>query len=64
MQGYKTIREAVADGFRCESWFRAGIRLGKIKAIRVGNIHLIPDGEFDRIKYNPPTITRREIYGK
>jgi hypothetical protein len=64
MLGYKTIREVVATGFRSESWIRAAIRLGKLRAIRVGNIQLIADEEFDRIRYNPPKISRREMDGK
>ena len=64
MLGYKTIRETVAEGFKSESWIRAGIRLRKIRAIKVGNIYLIPNDEVDRIKYNPPINTRGEMYGK
>lgn len=64
MLGFKTIRETVAEGFKSESWIRHGIRLGKIRTVKVGNIYLIPDDEVHRLKYNPPTITRREMFGK
>ena len=46
---------------RSPGWIRAGIRLGKIKAERLGNTNVIPVDEIDRLKENLPQISRQEL---
>lgn len=65
MQGYLTIREASTPENldRSPNWIRAGIRLGKIKAEKAGNTIVISIDEAERLKGNPPVITRKEMFG-
>lgn len=66
MKDYLTIREAAESGNlnKSPAWIRAGIRLGKIKAERLGpKLFILHRAEVERIKDNPITISRQEMFG-
>ncbi len=64
MKGCKTIREAAAiKGGFCPAWWRAAVRLGKIKADRAGRVIIIPDEEVKRALAGGITISRQEMAG-
>ena len=48
---------------RSPNWIRAGIRLKKINAERLGNLYVIPPSEVERIKRDPPKISKEEMFG-
>ncbi len=48
---------------RSPNWIRAGIRIGLIRAMRVGNTYAVSMVERDRIKANMPSISREEYFG-
>ena len=46
---------------RCDRWIRVGIKLGKIKADRIGRYDIIPPEEIERLEKDLPVITAREM---
>ena len=66
MIGFKTIRQAGATEHlnKSSAWIRAAIRSGKLKATLIDNrLYIISDEEIERIKKNPITISRQEMFG-
>ena len=63
MSGFLTIREASTPDQlnKSPNWIRAGIKLGKIRAEKAGRTFIISLDEVERIRDNPPVITRREM---
>ena len=62
---YLSVREAGAPDQLDKSphWIRKGIELGMIEAQKIGRTFAIPKTEVERIKKNPFTISKKEMYG-
>ena len=65
MIDYLTVREASSpeELDRSLTWIWAGIRLGKIKAEKKGNLSLIHNSEIKRVKEEGLIITRKDLLG-
>ena len=63
LPGYDTISGAVRNGKIpfCLSKAQAAADLGYMKTFRVGNYRLVSDQECERMRENPPRITREEL---
>lgn len=67
MKDYLTIREAAEfkNLNKSPTWIRAGIRLGRIEAERIGpKLFVIHRDEVARIKDNPIKISRQDMSRK
>lgn len=65
MKGVLTVAEASKPdqlGRSC-NWIRAAIKTGKIKARMAGKTYIIEIAEIERVKADPPTISRKEMGG-
>jgi hypothetical protein len=65
VQKYLTVMEASRPEHigRSPAWIRKAIELGKIQAEKYNNIYLLTKHEVERVKENPFTISRQEMYG-
>ena len=66
MKDFLMVREAAGPDQlnRSPAWVRAAIKAEKLKAERVnGRLLMIPKSEVARVKENPITITREEMFG-
>ncbi len=48
---------------RSPNWIRCGIRIGLIRAMKVGNTYAVEMAERNRIKADMPRISRKEYFG-
>lgn len=47
--------------FRGPQWWRAAIRLRRVKAEKLGGVYAVDEDERDRVYENPPIITAQEM---
>ncbi len=62
MRFFSITEASRAEHFnRSPGWIRAGIKLGKIEAKKVGQMFIISEDEIEKIKNYPIIISRKEM---
>lgn len=63
MKSFLTIREAgTPDQLdRSPNWIRAAIKLGKVRAEKVGSTFIVSRNEVERLRSDMPTISVKEM---